>query len=375
MADFNKDGSKIFVKYTGHEQETARLLGSKGVLNESDVNICYNLYGGIYVHEVAGRNKKKCEKTISKQKKNRSTSNEFDVNSAYFFIWFVIFAGAFVGLYFLIRAGVLQSAINWLFDPQNKIQVYTDMRTTFLLGIIETILKMIWALITGILWLISWALLGSLGGILYGLPGILCVFAIIMFWTFAAKSHKKTLHVIISIFLTLLFIGTTVFSYIVLFSNKGAQSISANSVKEEFVYKNQTYKCQVYERHSYCLIADGLQWDQAKIVSQELGGHLVTITSADENAVVKQLVIDSGLSAIWLGATDKEIEGEWKWVTGESFNFTSWGKIVGGLMEPNGGAEANYLAFYNGHYENGDCMWDDTSNDAPLVKGFVVEFE
>ena len=44
-----------------------------------------------------------------------------------------------------------------------------------------------------------------------------------------------------------------------------------------------------------------------------LGGHLVTLTSADENAFVHGL---TGGGAAWLGASDAAVEGEWRWLSG-----------------------------------------------------------
>ena len=123
----------------------------------------------------------------------------------------------------------------------------------------------------------------------------------------------------------------------------------------------------------YALFYSSFTWKQAKAYAENLGGHLVTITSAEENEVVKQIFADSGLSAVWLGATDSDSEGNWKWVTGEDFVYSDWGQIDANSYEPNGGSKANYLVFYNAEYMNGSYKWDDT--DSTTVQGFIVEFE
>jgi hypothetical protein len=52
-----------------------------------------------------------------------------------------------------------------------------------------------------------------------------------------------------------------------------------------------------------------------------VGAHLVTITSADEQAFVAALV---GRDA-WLGGFQGVGEGTWFWSTGERFDYTNWG--------------------------------------------------
>ena len=129
-----------------------------------------------------------------------------------------------------------------------------------------------------------------------------------------------------------------------------------------------------YNGHTYRLVKESLTWEQAKVRAEELGGHLVSITSEEENHIVKQLVVNSGLTAVWLGATDKKVEGKWQWVTNEEFEYSYWGKINTDSWEPNGGNNCNCLVFYLGNYANGIFRWDDTYNDNPM-SGFIVEFE
>jgi formylglycine-generating enzyme required for sulfatase activity len=50
-------------------------------------------------------------------------------------------------------------------------------------------------------------------------------------------------------------------------------------------------------------------------------GHLVTIGSSEENAVVQSLA--AGQST-WIGITDEGHEGRWEWITGEPVQFSDW---------------------------------------------------
>ena len=81
--------------------------------------------------------------------------------------------------------------------------------------------------------------------------------------------------------------------------------------------------------HSYELVEDSLNWNDARDAAAartHLGsaGHLVTLTSAEEN----QFLVDHfTLNHHWIGAFqfDKLAEpaGHWRWVTDEPFVYTN----------------------------------------------------
>ena len=50
----------------------------------------------------------------------------------------------------------------------------------------------------------------------------------------------------------------------------------------------------------------------------------MVITSEAENIVAEKLIQNGDHDTYWLGATDKNWEGAWKWVTGEDFSWTNW---------------------------------------------------
>jgi hypothetical protein len=129
-------------------------------------------------------------------------------------------------------------------------------------------------------------------------------------------------------------------------------------------------------------------WDEANASAISMGGHLATVTSANENTFLVTNAFD-GFSAfggfygqLFLGATDSETEGVWKWVTGETWSYTNWWP-----GEPNNayGGNQDYLAmvhvshnFYYGFQNN----WDDEYGDGRDLGGgyfgkafgFVVEY-
>ena len=73
----------------------------------------------------------------------------------------------------------------------------------------------------------------------------------------------------------------------------------------------------------YQIIEQSKTWSAAKTYCENLGGHLVTITSADEMTTISNL-IGSSHPNYWIGATDEAVEGTWKWVTGEAWSYTNW---------------------------------------------------
>lgn len=115
-----------------------------------------------------------------------------------------------------------------------------------------------------------------------------------------------------------------------------------------------------------------LTWDEARALAEAKGGHLVTITSAEENVFVADLVADQGIGDLqryWLGGYQpypNVDESVWAWVTGEEWDYTNWAP-----GEPNNavGQTQHWL-----HYWPEVGLWDDMENRA-VMSGFVIEYE
>lgn len=67
-------------------------------------------------------------------------------------------------------------------------------------------------------------------------------------------------------------------------------------------------------------------WMQGKLHCEEQGGYLATITSLKEDEFVHVKVLNRlpGLSYFWIGGTDEDTEGAWRWVSGETWDFQNW---------------------------------------------------
>lgn len=100
-------------------------------------------------------------------------------------------------------------------------------------------------------------------------------------------------------------------------------------------------------------------WEVAKEKCESLGGHLAIIPDEETWAIVRRITLEGDY---WLGATDAESEGSWKWVDGSPVTFTAW---RGG--EPNNLEEKE-------HYLS--SPWADLPVSCPdWIKGYVCQWE
>lgn len=132
--------------------------------------------------------------------------------------------------------------------------------------------------------------------------------------------------------------------------------------------------------HYYDVIntSPGVNWATANSAASALSfmgvqGHLVTITTAQENQFLTSTFGAGALHFHWTGglqpAGSTEPGGGWSWVTGEPFAFNNWWP-----GEPNnsGGIE-NRIIFDHGTTANGKS-WNDL-RDTALASGYVVEYD
>ena len=126
-----------------------------------------------------------------------------------------------------------------------------------------------------------------------------------------------------------------------------------------------------FSGHSYACFNNADTWEAAEEYCESVGGHLVTITTKEENDAVWAYVKELGNQSVFIGLSDTEEEGTWKWVTGESLTYTKWTE-----GEPNAFTEAENYAEYAFNVDTGewnDFRYDVHSPDA--VKSFVCEWE
>ena len=162
-----------------------------------------------------------------------------------------------------------------------------------------------------------------------------------------------------------------------------------------------------YAGHTYKLIETPTQWATAAASANRMtlageAGYLARIDSADENAAIfdaitsrltnEQLIETtpddgSGSAFIWLGGSDSELEGDWRWINNdESFWFGDFnGSPIGGLynnwgVQPDDTAGTqNALAMGLGDwpepfYDLGSAgQWNDV--DPAFALFYLIEFD
>jgi hypothetical protein len=105
---------------------------------------------------------------------------------------------------------------------------------------------------------------------------------------------------------------------------------------------------ETYLGHTYYLL-DGKPWLQQEAEAIALGGHLVTINDAAENAWVWSEF--GGPYGLFFGFNDLAVEGEWVWASGEAVTFINW----------RGGEPNNVNGIEHFGELGGDLMWNDVT--------------
>lgn len=193
--------------------------------------------------------------------------------------------------------------------------------------------------------------------------------------------------------LTLFGVGSSLVSYTKLIAATKAivfQSTSNNPIDKTFSITIGDANYLPSTDHYYEYVSDvGIIWTAARAAAENrtyfgLKGYLATITSADEAQLTGEQVPGAG----WIGGSDEETEGIWKWVTGPEAGTVFWNGAING-SSPN-------FAFWNTDEPNNCCGGENYAhvtapgvgipgswNDLTLTgnasgnfqpKGYVVEY-
>jgi hypothetical protein len=112
----------------------------------------------------------------------------------------------------------------------------------------------------------------------------------------------------------------------------------------------------IYEGHAYYLLEDAT-WTASEAEAITLGGHLVTINDAEENAWVLGTFVTPPMG-LWLGLTDQAVEGTFVWTSEEPVTYTNWltGEPNNDLVnDPVNGEDYGMMYGFDG-------LWNDTDN-------------
>ena len=115
-------------------------------------------------------------------------------------------------------------------------------------------------------------------------------------------------------------------------------------------------------------VDSSFSWSDAAAYCESKGGHLATLTSSAQNeAAYKAMTQKSGGACVYFGLSDDSAEGTWTWITGEPYSYSCWQQ-----GEPNGAANENFGAFYDG---TGTAKWVDADFKEQSSKPVICEWD
>ncbi len=130
-----------------------------------------------------------------------------------------------------------------------------------------------------------------------------------------------------------------------------------------------------------------ISWSDAKVAAESRTyygreGYLATLTTKEEADFAGKQASGAG----WIGGSDEEIEGEWKWVTGPETGTVFWRGQVNGTSpnfafwnnnEPNNSGNEDYAHMTDPSIGISGA-WNDLPNeggtDLYIPKGYIVEY-
>jgi len=109
-------------------------------------------------------------------------------------------------------------------------------------------------------------------------------------------------------------------------------------------------------------------------------GRLLTISCAAQNDHIKNFLIGQGVAEVWLGASDQQTEGEWKWLQGPLEDRIFWsgdqnGFAVTGLYSNWATGEPNNVNLEHcASMKSVSGQWNDVLCGDEIALPFIVEY-
>jgi hypothetical protein len=134
-----------------------------------------------------------------------------------------------------------------------------------------------------------------------------------------------------------------------------------------------------FNGHSYYLYnPDSKTWDRVLRDCAANGGYPAVINNKEENEFLFKYMKEKGLESAFIGYTDLDEEGTWKWVYGKESDFQDWGTNARGQQQPNQENRNEDWAQFdtrmlNGYWNDGEygnksyayfCEWDTSTSSS-----------
>ena len=143
----------------------------------------------------------------------------------------------------------------------------------------------------------------------------------------------------------------------------------------------------LWNGHYYKVYDSSMNWESAKKYCKKQGGHLVTITSREEQSTVSSLISRGSKNFYWLGAErDYDEDDFYSWITGESISYTNYDVennepnnytgeedvlVMYRIKNPKGGYDGQYK--WNDLQKDGDCYGEEFFGYQN--SGFICEWD
>ncbi|KAL1266671.1 hypothetical protein QQF64_002346 [Cirrhinus molitorella] len=79
-----------------------------------------------------------------------------------------------------------------------------------------------------------------------------------------------------------------------------------------------------YQSHFYYISSRKMNWYDSRKYCTDRRADLIIINNRDEHNFFKKM---SCGAHVWIGLTDRHVEGRWKWVDGSNIGFRSWAQL------------------------------------------------
>ena len=145
------------------------------------------------------------------------------------------------------------------------------------------------------------------------------------------------------------------------------------AVPAEVVSTTPPPNAQRFRGSSYVVVTKQVPWSEAKDRAEKMGGHLATITSAEEHQWVTENLLKGGIYNTWIGGS-RDSDGQWKWITGEPFAFAEWEKR-NGVATPDPKADKTRLQLLRTSTSPPTACWRNAAETSNWNPFFLVEWD
>ena len=116
---------------------------------------------------------------------------------------------------------------------------------------------------------------------------------------------------------------------------------------------------KIFKGAQYAKGEDELTWEEARSKCQEAGGDLVTIHTWEVHNFIHDEWGDS--FDAWIGLTDKETEGVYKWASGVQFEYNNWYPSCSAPQNDDNDNKdcVRWESFVDGRWDHADCAQEE----------------